>query len=89
MIKDFKKELDIFIKKNKNIKKNTSLSEIEKILPKNILKGVKNIDIKKNTIIIKTKNPSWRQETVFLKKEIMKKIVEKVPNYDIKKIIIL
>ncbi|MAV65350.1 MAG: hypothetical protein CMG00_09195 [Candidatus Marinimicrobia bacterium] len=89
MIKDFKKELDVFIKENKNIKKSTILSETEKVIPKNILKGVKNIDIKKQTITIKTKNPSWRQETLFLKKEIMKKIAEKLPNYNIKKIIIL
>ena len=89
MIKNIKKELEKYINKNQNLKAAQIQTKIETVLPKKIQPGVEKITIKEKTLIIKTKTPSWRQETEFFKKEIMKKIDKKFRNYRIEKITIL
>tara|TARA_B100001142_G_C13921929_1_gene495745 strand:+ start:211 stop:468 length:258 start_codon:yes stop_codon:yes gene_type:complete len=44
----------------------------EKEIEKNIKKAAKIIDYKDNTIIIKTKNPSWKNEINFMKSQLKK-----------------
>ena len=91
------KKLNIEIKKyfNKNtqtkegVNKNQEEQKILEIIPSKFKKGIKEIEIKKETLYIKTKSPSWRQETTVFKKEILEKVHKKVRNYTISKIIIL
>ena len=86
---EIKKYLNENIDTQNKINKNRNEQKILESLPKNIKKGIKGIEIKNQTIYIKTKTPSWRQETTILKKEILEKIHKKVRNYTISKIIIL
>jgi len=93
MAKLLKKEIEKYIQTHPQIKEaidseKISAEIIEKI-DKKLLKGIKEITIKNETIIIKTKSPSWRQELAFFKKEIIEKIDKKSRNYNIKKITIL
>ena len=44
----------------------------EKEIEKNIKKAAKIIDYKDNTVIIKTKNPSWKNEINFMKSQLKK-----------------
>ena len=44
----------------------------EKEIEKNIKKAAKIIDYKDNTVIIKTKNPSWKNEINFMKTQLKK-----------------
>ena len=93
MLKKIQDELTKYIKANKELKKGIEKTKEEedffKIIPEKIKKGIKEIKIEKESIKIITKSPSWRQEILFFKKEIIKKIDKKSPNYTIKKIIIL
>ena len=93
MSKSLKKEIKSYIQNNPILKKGlekTSLEkEIMKKIPQKIKKGIKEIKIEKESLKIITLSPSWRQETLFLKKEIMKKIHKNLANYSIEKIIIL
>ena len=93
MIKKIKEELKQYIETNKDFKKELQKykeeEEFFKIIPEKIKKGIKEIRIEKESVKIITKSPSWRQEILFFKKEIIKKIDKKSPNYTIKKIIIL
>ena len=93
MIKKIQEELKQYIKANKELQKGFQKTqkeeEIIKIIPEKIKKGIKEIRIEKESVKIITKSPSWRQEILFFKKEIIKKIDKKSPNYTIKKIIIL
>tara|TARA_B100001750_G_C15364984_1_gene524232 strand:+ start:500 stop:781 length:282 start_codon:yes stop_codon:yes gene_type:complete len=93
MNKPLKKEIEKYIEARPQIKEaieseKISAEIIEKI-DKKLIKGIKEIIIKNETIIIKTKSPSWRQEIGFFKKEIIEKIDKKSRNYSIKKITIL
>jgi len=89
-IKDeIKKYLNTNSKTKTAIKHARAKKEIMKCLPLNIIKGVKNIEVKNSSIIIVATNPSWRQEINFFKKEIMKKIHKKYRNYKDIKITIL
>ena len=93
MLKKIKEELKQYIETNKDFKKELQKykeeEEFFKIIPEKIKKGIKEIKIEKESIKIITKSPSWRQEILFFKIEIIKKIDKKSPNYTIKKIIIL
>ena len=89
MIKSLKKEIKNYINKNQTLKEVDVQKKIEKILPQKIKPGIEKITIKEKIVIIKTKTPSWRQETEFFKKEIMKKIDKNFRNYRIEKITIL
>ena len=89
MIKSLKKEIKNYINKNQALKEADVQKKIEKILPQKIKPGIEKITIKEKIVIIKTKTPSWRQETEFFKKEIMKKIDKNFRNYRIEKITIL
>jgi len=93
MIKKIKEEIKNYIKTNKEINKGLQKikheEEIFKIIPEKIKKGIKEIKIEKESLKIITHSPSWRQEILFFKKEIMKKIGKNLANYTIKKIIIL
>ena len=93
MIKNLKKEIKKYIEKNPEIKKaqedQKNLSQIEKIIPQKLLKGITEITIENKTLKIKTTSPSWRQEALFFKKEIIEKINKKSRDYTIEKIIIL
>tara|TARA_Y100001960_G_C14019504_1_gene515290 strand:+ start:215 stop:496 length:282 start_codon:yes stop_codon:yes gene_type:complete len=93
MIKKIKKEIKSYIKANEELNKNFQKikkeEEILKLIPKKIKKGIREIRVEKESLKIITHSPSWRQETLFFKKEIMKKIDKKLANYDIKKTIIL
>ena len=89
MIKSLKKEIKNYINKNQALKEVDVQKKIEKILPQKIKPGIEKITIKEKIVIIKTKTPSWRQETEFFKKEIMKKIDKNFRNYRIEKITIL
>ena len=92
MIKKIKTEIEEYFNKqglNEKIKSTKIEEKILEIIPLKIKKGIKEIKILNETLKIITKTPSWRQETLFFKKEIMKKIDKKLPNYSIKKIIIL
>ena len=86
---EIKKYLNENIDTQNKINKNRNEQKILESLPKNIKKGIKDIEIKNQTIYIKTKTPSWRQEIEFFKKEIMKKIDKNFRNYRIEKITIL
>ena len=93
MAKKLKDEIKTFLDNNTELKeKIKQIENIEKVytcMPNKILKGIKQIDIKDNNIIIKTNTPSWKQEIYFLKKEIMKKIDKNFRNYKDLKITIL
>tara|TARA_Y100000741_G_scaffold18357_1_gene13882 strand:- start:68 stop:349 length:282 start_codon:yes stop_codon:yes gene_type:complete len=93
MAKQIKEEIEVFLKNNPEIdrvaEEDQKIQAIYSCLPKKLMKGVKEILIKKNTVIIKTKTPSWKQEINFFKKEIMKKIDKKFRNYDHLEITIL
>ena len=93
MAKQIKDEIEKYFNKNIESNKKININKIEqeilKSLPEKINKGVREINIKNKILYIKTKTPSWRQETQFLKKEIMKIIDKKSSNYSIEKIIIL
>ena len=69
MIKSLKKEIKNYINKNQALKEVDVQKKIEKILPQKIKPGIEKITIKEKIVIIKTKTPSWRQETEFFKKE--------------------
>ena len=89
-IKDeVKKYLQTNTEVEKKINKTKKEQEIMKIIPKKFQKGIEKIEIKNNTIYIKTKTPSWRQEITLFKKEIIEIIPKKVRNYTSSKIIIL
>ena len=93
MSKEIKKEILKYFNKNwpaqEAITNERTKQELLELLPKKIKKGIKEITIKKEILYIKTKSPSWRQETSLFKKEIIEKIHKKVRNYTISKIIIL
>ena len=93
MAKDLKKEKKIFFKNNPSaenaLKEEKIIEDIYSCLPKKTTKGIKDIFLKNHTIIIKTTTPSWRQEIIFLKKEIIKKIHKNFRNYRDVKITIL
>tara|TARA_A100001011_G_C13911151_1_gene675124 strand:- start:427 stop:696 length:270 start_codon:yes stop_codon:yes gene_type:complete len=89
MIKKLNKEILKYINKNPQIKEYQKTQKIMNIIPQNIHKGIAELSIKKTQLTIKTKSPSWRQEISFLKKEIIKKIDKKLPNYNIKEIKVL
>ena len=89
MIKKLNNEINKYLDKNPKIKEAQKTTQIQKIIPKKLQKGIDEIIIKNTTIIIKTKSPSWRQEIEFFKKEIIKKIDKKFRNYRIEKITIL
>ena len=93
MAKDLKKEIITFFKNNPTaesaVKEEKIIEDIYSCLPKKITKGIKDVFLKNHTIIIKTTTPSWRQEIIFLKKEIMKKIHKNFRNYRDLKITIL
>ena len=89
MIKELDKEILKYINRNPKIKNYQKTEKIKKVIPKNLHKGIVEISIKTTQLIIKSKSPSWRQEISFLKKEIIKKIDKKVPNYGIKEIKVL
>ena len=93
MSSSIKKEIKKYIYKNATLKKELDNIKLEKEIMKKIKqkikKGIKEIKIEKEYLKITTTSPSWRQETLFLKKEIMKKIPKSLANYTIKKIIIL
>ena len=89
MIKELDKEILKYINRNPKIKNYQKTEKIKKVIPKNLHKGIVEISIKTTQLIIKSKSPSWRQEISFLKKEIIKKIDEKVSNYGIKEIKVL
>ena len=88
-MKKIRTEIEKFLEKKPKIKSTKKEIKIEKNIPKNLRNGIDKIEIKTNTLTIKTKNPSWRQEIIFLKKEILEKINKNFPNYGIEKIIIL
>ena len=93
MSKSLKKEIKTYIQKNPTLKRELETinleQEIMKKIPPKIKKGIKEIKIEKESLKIITLSPSWRQETLFYKKEIMKKIHKNSANYTIKKITIL
>ena len=93
MIKSIKEEIEKYLKDNPVLEKEINNRKIEKeifkIIPPKILNGIKEIKISQQTLKIITKSPSWRQETLFFKKEIIKIIIKKLPNYNIKNITIL
>ena len=93
MIKNIKKEIKKYIEKNPKIKtaqeEQKKITQIEKSIPSKLLKGIIEITIENKTLKIKTASPSWRQETLFFKKEIIEKINKKSRDYTIEKIIIL
>jgi hypothetical protein len=93
MAKKLKDEIKTFLDNNtelsEKIKQIENIEKVYKCIPNKILKGIKQIDIKDNNIIIKTNTPSWKQEIYFLKKEIMKKIDKNFRNYSDLKITIL
>ena len=88
-MKKIKTEIEKFLNKKPEIKITTKEIKIEKSIPRNLRNGIEKIQIKTKTLTIKTKTPSWRQEIIFLKKEILEKINKNFPNYGIEKIIIL
>ena len=93
MAKKLKDEIKTFLDNNtelkEKIKKIENVEKVYQCMPNKILKGIKQIDIKDNNIIIKTNTPSWKQEIYFFKKEIMKKIDKNFRNYSDLKITIL
>ena len=89
MIKKLDEAILKYISRNTKLQNYRKTKEILKIIPKNTHKGIIDISIEKTHLTIKTKNPSWRQEITFLKKEIIKKIHKKVPNYCIREIKVL
>ena len=89
MIKKLDQEILKYISRNPKLQSYRKTKEILKIIPENIQKGIIDISIEKTHLTIKTKSPSWRQEITFLKKEIIKKIHKKVPNYNIREIKVL
>jgi len=93
MAKKIKNEIKKFLEENKEInekiKKIKDIDVIYNCIPNKALKGIKEINIKNNNIIIKTNSPSWKQEFYFLKKEIMKKIDKNLRYYSDLKITIL
>ena len=93
MSKSFKKELKEYIDNSPEILLAQKEKEVEKIikdfLKEKSLKTTIKIDIKKSNLTIITLSPSWRQEMLFFKKEIIKKIHKKCRNYNIEKINIL
>ena len=89
MLKKLDQAILKYLSRNPKLQDYRKTREIFKIIPKNTHKGITDISIERTHLIIKTKNPSWRQEITFLKKEIIKKIHKKVPNYNIKEIKVL
>ena len=93
MTKSIKKEIEKFLQNTPQILVAKKEKEIEKFLRefflKKEIKTTLKIHLKNNTIIIKTKSPSWRQELLFFKKEIIQKINKKLRNYTIEKVVIL
>ena len=93
MIKNIKNEIEKLFSKNKTLQKgleqNIKIKKVLESIPATLQKGITKITLKENTITIKTKTPSWRQEFLFFKKEIIKKIVKNYPNYNELKITIL
>ena len=93
MAKKIKDEIKKLLEENKEIsekiKKIKDIDVIYSCIPSKALKGVKEININNNNIIIKTNTPSWKHEFYFLKKEIMKKIDKNLRYYSDLKITIL
>ena len=77
--------------KGKNFKKIIEMGKLQanwkKIVGENIESATKIIDFKNETIYIKCKNPTWKNELNFYKKDILLKIQQK--SKKINKIIII
>ena len=58
----------------------------EEVVGKAIAKNTEIINIKHGIIVIKTKNPVWRNELNFEKENLLQKLKEKEPKLKIKKI---
>ena len=85
MFENLKDTIETYLKERNTQKKETT--EVEdlwiKTMPKNIKKNAKILYVKNKTLMIKTKNPSWRMEIQTQKEEIKKKLTN-IKNISVK-----
>ena len=79
--------------KNKNLGLPLLLGKLQnewkKIVGESINGATKITDIKNKTIYIKCKNPTWKNELFYQKKELLKKIQKNTPKNTINKIYLI
>ena len=85
IIRPYLKDLGI----DRAIKKYEAISMWSKVVGKRIAKETEPTKISGNKLFIKVNNDAWRNELVFHKEEIIKKINKKLGSVIIKEIILL
>ena len=77
MFRSLKNSINIFFEKQKTkpqYQTGVIMSIWESVVGNTIYENTKIINIKKDTLLIKTTTPAWRNELLFQKKDILKKL---------------
>jgi predicted nucleic acid-binding Zn ribbon protein len=74
---ELKKAIDVFLKKNdleKGVKQNNAIIIWEQIVGEKIAENTKADSVEFGILTVKVETPTWRQELIFKKQEILGKI---------------
>ena len=74
---ELKKAIDVFLKKNdleKGVNQNNAIIIWEQIVGEKIAKNAKADSVEYGVLMVKVETPTWRQELIFKKQEILEKI---------------
>ena len=74
---ELKKAIDVFLKKNdleKGVKQNNAIIIWEQIVGEKIAENTKADSVEYGVLMVKVETPTWRQELIFKKQEILGKI---------------
>ena len=74
---ELKKAIDVFLKKNdleKGVNQNNAIIIWEQIVGEKIAKNTKADSVEFGVLMVKVETPTWRQELIFKKQEILEKI---------------
>ena len=88
-MQELKVAIKTFLKKaglEKGVSQNNALLVWEEVVGKTVSKNTEPERVESGTLYIKTNSPTWRQELVFKKAEIIKKLNDKLGKNTIKEI---
>jgi len=74
---ELKKAIDIFLKKNdleRGVNQNKAIIIWEQIVGEKIAENTKADSVEYGVLMVKVETPTWRQELIFKKQEILEKI---------------
>ncbi|MEA1881795.1 MAG: DUF721 domain-containing protein [Candidatus Marinimicrobia bacterium] len=84
-----KKAIDMFLKKaglEKGVKQNRAIFVWKEVVGRKIAENTTPEKVEHGILIVKAENPSWRQELVFKKQEIVNKLNKKLGENTIREI---